>query len=86
LAAGHYTAAVKIGAWLKIPAMASALLVLGTGCGGLSAASSVSPLMFLLPAFAQSKPALPQPLAPGQTETNLTVALADQNLCDSRSR
>jgi hypothetical protein len=86
LAAGHYTAAVKIGAWLKIPAMASALLVLGTGCGGLSAASSVSPLMFLLPAMAQTKPALPQPPVPGRTETNLPVALADQNLCDSRSR
>jgi len=68
---------VKFSSLDKVLTLASALLVIGTGCGGLSAASSVSPLMFLLPGLAQSKPALPPPPAPGQAETNLTVALAE---------
>lgn len=56
--------------------MVSVLLVLGAGCGGFAASSSVSPLMFLLPGLACAKPAVAPPPAPGQTESNLTVALA----------
>ena len=73
----NYNSRVKFGSLVKVLAMVSALLALGTGCGGFSAAPSVSPLMFLLPGFAQTKPALRQPPVPGQTETNQTVALAD---------
>jgi hypothetical protein len=48
-----------------------------SGCGGFSAAPTVSPLMFLLPGLAQAKPAPLQPPAPGQTQTNQTLAQAD---------
>jgi hypothetical protein len=68
---------MKFGAWVKVPVLVAALLVIGTGCGGLAASSSVSPLMFLLPGLAQTKPVSPQPPGPGQTETNQIVALAD---------
>jgi hypothetical protein len=68
---------VKFSSLAKVLAMVAALLVIGAGCGGFSAASSVSPLMFLLPGLARTKPGLPQPPAPGQTATNLTVAQAD---------
>jgi hypothetical protein len=68
---------VKFSSLAKVLTLVSALLVLGTGCGGFTAASSVSPLMFLLPGLAQTKPAWPQPPVPGQTETGQIVALAD---------
>jgi hypothetical protein len=56
--------------------MMSAVLVMGTGCGGFYAAPAVSPLMFLLPGLAQTKPGFPSPPVPGQTQTNQTVAQA----------
>ena len=77
LAIRHYTAKVKFGSLAKILAMAAALLVTGTGCGSIYATQSVSPLMFLLPGLAGTKPALPQPPAPGRTETSLTLAQVD---------
>jgi hypothetical protein len=67
---------MKFGSVVKILAMVSALLLFGAGCGGLYANQSVSPLMFLLPGLAQTKPALPPPPEPGQTETNRIVARA----------
>jgi hypothetical protein len=67
---------VKFGSLVKILAMVSALLVIGTGCGSMYAAPSFSPLMFFLPGLIQTKPALPQPPGPGQTETNQIVAKA----------
>ena len=73
----HYSGRVKFSSLAKVLAMAATLLVIGTGCGGFYAAPSVSPLMFLLPGLAQTKPASPQSPAPVQTATNLTVALAD---------
>jgi len=76
LAAGHYTGTVKSGSAVKIIVMISAVLVIGTGCGGFYAAPAVSPLMFLLPGLAQTKPGLPPPPVPGQTQTNQTVAQA----------
>ena len=33
-----------------------------TGCSGIAATQSVSPLMFLLPGFIKAKPAAPRPL------------------------
>ena len=63
----HYTGTVKFSSLAKVLAMVAALLVIGTGCGGFAASSTVSPLMFLLPGLAQTKPALPQPPAPVQT-------------------
>ena len=57
--------------------MVAALLVIGTGCGGFYATPTFSPLMFLLPGFAQTKPDLPQPPGPDQTDTNLTLAQVD---------
>jgi len=67
---------MKIGSTAKALAMVSALLLLGTGCAGFYAAPTVSPLMFLLPGLAQSKPAPDPSPAPGQTATNWTVAQA----------
>jgi hypothetical protein len=71
-----YTAEVKIGSTAKVLAMVSALLFIGTGCGGFYAAPTVNPLMFFLPGMVQSKPTLPQAPVPGQTATNWTVAQA----------
>jgi hypothetical protein len=76
MARRRYTRKVKFGSIAKVLALASALLVIGSGCGGFYAAPSFSPLMFLLPGMVQAKPASPQPPGPGQTETNLTVAQA----------
>jgi hypothetical protein len=68
---------VKFSLLAKVLAMAAALLVIGTGCGSIYATQSVSPLMFLLPGLAGTKPALPPPPAPGQTETSLILAQVD---------
>jgi len=76
LAARHYNAQVKSGSAVKIIVMISAVLVIGTGCGGFSGSQTVSPLMFLLPGLAQTKPGLPPPPVPSQTQTNQTVAQA----------
>jgi hypothetical protein len=77
LALRHYSGMVKFSSLAKVLAMVAALLVIGTGCGGFAGSSTVSPLMFLLPGLARTKPALPQPPAPVQTATNPIVALAD---------
>jgi hypothetical protein len=67
---------MKFSSLAKVLALGSAVLVIGAGCGGFYATPSVSPLMFLLPGLAQTKPALPQPPGPGRTQTNQTVAQA----------
>jgi hypothetical protein len=67
---------MKVGATAGILAVVSALLLLGTGCGGIYANQSVSPLTFL-PMFTRSAPA-PAPVpAPALTATNWTVAQAN---------
>ena len=72
-----YTAKMKFGAWIQVLVMLSALLVIGTGCGGLYASPSFSPLMLLVARPAPTKPALPQPPVLCPAETNQIVALAD---------
>ncbi|MGD1086622.1 MAG: hypothetical protein ABSA47_17940 [Verrucomicrobiota bacterium] len=67
---------MKIGSTARALALVSALLLLGTGCGGFYANPSVNPLMFFLPGFGQAKPAPDPSPAPGQTTTNWTVAQA----------
>ena len=54
----------------------SAVLLLGTGCGGLYAAPSFNPLMFFLPGLVQNKPLVPVPASADLTKTNLAVAQA----------
>jgi hypothetical protein len=39
--------------------MASAIVLIGGGCGGMAASGALSPLMFLLPGLGQAKPAPP---------------------------
>ena len=84
LAMRHYNTIVKFRSAVKATLMTSAVLLIGTGCGGLYAAPTFSPLMFLLPGLAQSKPAASTP--PGQTQTNRATAQAYYTLCDSPSR
>jgi len=76
LAGNDYIAKVKFGSVVKVLAMTAAVLCIGTGCGGLYGSQTVSPLMFFLPGFAQTKPTVPQPTAPGQADTNHIVAKA----------
>jgi hypothetical protein len=71
-----YSRHVKIGVTASILVSCSALLLLGTGCGGLYASPSLNPLMFFLPGMVQTKPAQPQAPLPGQTATNWTLAQA----------
>jgi hypothetical protein len=47
--------------WTAIPA----LLLLGSGCSGISTTQSVSPATFLLPGLLQADPPPPQPASPG---------------------
>ena len=72
----HYSGMVKFTSLGKVLAMVAVLLGIGTGCGSFYAAPSISPLMFLLPGLAQTKPAAPHPPVPAQAETNLIVAQA----------
>jgi hypothetical protein len=57
-------------------AFVSAVIFLGTGCGGINASHSVSPLNFILPGLMQNKPqdeTAPMASAP-QVEHGQTVA------------
>jgi hypothetical protein len=81
-----YSPQVKVGSIVKVLALVSALLLCGTGCGSFYAAPTISPLMFLLPGFVQTKPTLLHPPVLGQTATNWIMAQANTSLCDSHSR
>jgi hypothetical protein len=50
--------------------LASAIPLIGTGCGGLSATPAFSPLMLLMPGFGQTKPVPPQIVEPMQVALN----------------
>jgi hypothetical protein len=52
------------------------MAVMATGCGGISASKSVSPLDFFMPGLMQNRPASPQI----PTETNSVPLLAQANL------
>jgi hypothetical protein len=67
---------MKFGMLARIAAMVFVLIVAGSGCGGIYATPTFSPLMFFLPGLAQTKPGLPEPPVAGQTDTNQTVAQA----------
>jgi hypothetical protein len=64
---------VKVGSIIKCLALASITVGIGTGCSGLNATQSFSPLMFFLPGLAENKP-VPQvvPLA----KSGLTAQMA----------
>ncbi len=79
-----YNTFVNFRSAAKATLLTSAVLVIGTGCGGMYAAPTFSPLMFFLPGLAQNKPATSTP--PGQTQTNQAAAQAYSTLCDSHSR
>jgi hypothetical protein len=51
--------------------LAAALVLVGAGCAGISAVQTVSPLMFLLPGFAQNKS---NPPLPGTQPTPTVVS------------
>jgi hypothetical protein len=53
---------------VKILLLASIIPLIGGGCGGFAASPAISPLMFLLPGFAQAKP------APSQNAPSMQVA------------
>ncbi len=72
----HYNGKVRFRSTVKALVMLAAVLMLGTGCGGFYAAPTFSPLMFLLPGLAQTKPDLPASPQAAPTQTNQTVALA----------
>jgi len=80
----HYNTFVNLRCAVKATIMISAVLAIGTGCGGMYAAPTFSPLMFFLPGLAQAKPA--GSTTPGQTQTNQATAQARYILCDSHSR
>jgi hypothetical protein len=50
--------------------LASAIPLIGGGCGGLAATPAFSPLMLLLPGLGQTKPAPPQNIEPTQVASN----------------
>jgi len=51
---------VRVGSITKCLALAAVVLGLGTGCGGIAATQSVSPLMFFLPGLVETRPGSPQ--------------------------
>jgi len=57
---------VNIGVIAKSLLLASAIALVGGGCGGLSATPAFSPLMLLMPGLGQTKPAPPQNVEPTQ--------------------
>ena len=78
-----YTRLVKL-RWLKgTLAIASVLLLVGTGCTGINTQQTINPLMFFLPGIGQTKP-VEQPVVPTQTaslthETGATTDLVQLN-------
>jgi hypothetical protein len=63
-------------------ALGAALVFIGTGCAGISATQTVSPLMFLLPGFAQDKSNSPLPdkqPAPVAVSNTFNQSLASLN-------
>ncbi len=50
--------------------LASAIPLIGGGCGGLAATPAFSPLMLLLPGIGQAKPAPPQDVKPMLVASN----------------
>jgi hypothetical protein len=61
---------VRVGLIAKSLLLASAIALIGGGCGGLAATPAISPLMFLLPGLGQAKPAPPQNVEPTQVASN----------------
>jgi len=60
--------------------LASAIPLIGTGCGGLSATPAFSPLMLLLPGIGQTKPAAsPQIVEPVQVASNKDLSPSQLN-------
>jgi hypothetical protein len=55
---------------VKTLLLASAIPLIGGGCGGLAATPAFSPLMLLLPGIGQTKPAPPQDVKPMQVASN----------------
>jgi len=63
----------KLLAWVVAPLF----VLLGTGCGGISASRSVSPATFLLPGLMQATPKAADPISPAALpEAPQTVAQA----------
>jgi hypothetical protein len=50
--------------------LASAIPLIGGGCGGLSATPAFSPLMLLLPGIGQTKPTPPKNVEPTRVASN----------------
>jgi len=51
---------VRVGSIMKCLALAAVIPGLGTGCSGIAATQSFSPLMFFLPGLVETRPASPQ--------------------------
>jgi hypothetical protein len=51
---------VRVGSITRCLALAGVVLAFGTGCAGINASQSVSPIMFLLPGLVENKPVPPQ--------------------------
>jgi hypothetical protein len=65
---------VKVGSITKCLALAAAVIGLGTGCSGINATQSFSPLMFFLPGLVENKPVPPQIVPVVQTAPPAQVA------------
>jgi hypothetical protein len=59
---------------MRCLALAAAVLGLGTGCGGIAATQSVSPLMFFLPGMVETRPGSPQIVPITTTATPALIA------------
>jgi hypothetical protein len=59
---------------MKCLALAAVVLGLGTGCSGIAATQSFSPLMFFLPGLAEARPASPQIVPVMQTAAPAQLA------------
>jgi hypothetical protein len=66
---------VRLGLIVKSLLLASAIALIGAGCGGIAATPAFSPLMLLLPGIGQTKPAAPpQKVEPMQVASTKDLA------------
>jgi len=74
LLAGPYTLRSVMAKQKLVQLAGGAMLAVGvTGCGGINASKSVSPLDFILPGLIQTAP---QPVVPAVTPTNSVCVIA----------
>jgi len=59
---------------MKCLALAAVAAGLGTGCSGIAASQSFSPLMFFLPGLVETRPASPRRVPVMQTATPAQIA------------